>query len=308
VSADLSTGAPVAGADTATPTCAVVADWAGGRLAGYVVPPSPEAFEVVQCLLDGRVVATALADGPVFELGLPALLGDGLLPARERCGFEFRIPHRSLLPAHLAPDAPGATVEVQGRDGRTLWRRVLAGPRELLRLTEGSPLDLLYAVEVQAVQGGVVEGVVRDRLAIGHAPRLTARLNDQAAEPLPILDSAADGTRHVFSVPLVAEHLVVGRNVLHIGGPDGQPLFAYPIQIGPGVAGEAERRITALEAEVAFLKHLVLNQTADTVGARLSVLKGELVNICADMLALQRTHLEREMRAARGGGADAPGA
>lgn len=290
----------------ATPMAGATIDWAGGRLVGWRVPPSPEAYEVVQCLLDGRVVATALADRPVLDLALTDAFDGATLPARERCGFEIRIPHRVLLAAHLAADGPGATVELQGRDGQVLLRRAIAGPHELLRLTEGTPLDLLYSVDVHAVQGGVVEGVVRDRLASGHRPRLQARLNAQPPEPLVILDTSADGTRHAFSVPLVAEHLVTGRNVLHIDGPDGQPLFAFPIQIGPGVAGDAERRITALEAEVAFLKHLVLNQTADTLTARLSVLKGELVNICSDMLSLQRTHLEREMRAARPGEAEPP--
>jgi hypothetical protein len=45
---------------------------------------------------------------------------------------------------------------------------------------------------------------------------------------------------------------------------------------------------------VAFLKRLVLTQNPEALPARLALLKSEIVNICSEMLTLQRTNFERE--------------
>ena len=51
----------------------------------------------------------------------------------------------------------------------------------------------------------------------------------------------------------------------------------------------------ALEAELAFLKKMVLSQSLDALPARLTLLKGEIIGICSEMMTLQRINFEREV-------------
>lgn len=279
-------------------------DWGQGRVIGYSVPADQTAFDVVHLYLDERRVLSAVANLSVFELSRD--LAGMKLPAREQSAFVFRIPQGSLLPGHVGTSGP--RLEVRTSQGQKIYAYDIQGPQELLRLTEGTPSELLFEVELRTVQGGSVHGIVRDRYGTGVRPALQVRLNDQPPEPLSLYESSSDGRVHYFSVPLRADRLVTGTNNLHVLGNLNQPLASYPIQLGSVVAGESDRRIAALEAEVSFLKHLVLNQNTEALPARLAVLKGEIVNICSDMLALQRTNLEREFRGSAPAPAPAPAA
>jgi hypothetical protein len=270
-------------------------DWGSGRILGFSVPEGDATlFDVVQLLVDGQCLVSAVANLSVFEFatelaGLP-------LPSREQSAFALRIPQASLLPDHITP---GALLEVRTARGSTVFSQTLRGLHQLLQLTDGAPADLLYDIQVRGLRAGAVQGVVVDRHGSGMRPVLKVRLNDRPAELLPIYESAADGSLHHFAVPLRPEHLLAGPNLLHILSASEQPLLSYPIQIGGGGNDDAERRIAALEAEVAFLKHLVLTQGGESVGARMALMKSEIVALCSDMLALQRTNLEREIRAER---------
>ena len=102
---------------------------------------------------------------------------------------------------------------------------------------------------------------------------------------------------HHFAIPVRTDRLVAGSNAVSVVGPDGQSLGSYPIQVGVAALGESERKLVALEAEVAFLKRLVLTQNPEALPARLALLKSEIVNICSEMLTLQRTNFEREWMA-----------
>jgi hypothetical protein len=168
------------------------------------------------------------------------------------------------------------------------------GLHELLRLTDGAPVDLLYQVRFHGLTGGALQGCVINLHRVSQRPALMARLNDNGAEPLAFYESAADGSVHHFSIPVRVDRLVDGANEISVVGPDGQPLGSYPIQVGTATLGESDRKLAALEAEVAFLKRLVLTQNPEALPARLALLKSEIVNICSEMLTLQRTNFERE--------------
>jgi hypothetical protein len=144
-----------------------------------------------------------------------------------------------------------------------------------------------------------VLGSVRDLHGCRIRPRLVSRLNEQPAQVLDLFDSPQADGLYDFAVPLSAEPLSEGRNCLQIQSAEGQTLASYPIQLGAILPGEADQRLLALEAELAFLKHLVLNPTVDALPTRLALLKTEIIHICSDMLSLQRTQIEREIAGAR---------
>ncbi|TDM05602.1 MAG: hypothetical protein C4K60_12670 [Ideonella sp. MAG2] len=179
----------------------------------------------------------------------------------------------------------------------SFFKHVLQGPHELMRLTLGTPADLLFDVQFKHLSAGYVHGVVKDKLGTGVRPSLQVKLNEHAPDPLPIYEQSADGRVHFFSVPLKADRLKEGLNHLHVVSATGQPMASYPVHIGNQVIGEADRRIASLEAEVAFLKHMVLNQNNEALPARLAFMKSEIIAICSDMLSLQRVNLERESAA-----------
>jgi len=134
--------------------------------------------------------------------------------------------------------------------------------------------------------------------APARAPALLVRVNDAAPSALALLSSTADGLTHTFEIPLAQAGLVEGHNQVQVLTAEGQPLVSYPLHIGPASVGETERRVAALEAQVAFLKHLLLAQDGGQAG-QMAQLKADLVRLCTDMLALQRANLEREWAAAR---------
>jgi hypothetical protein len=275
----------------AVPLAQARIDWGHGRVIGFSVPADDAlAFDVVQLWLDGRCVASAVANLSVFDVARD--LAGLHLPSREQSAFELRIPQASLLPGQVG-DKP-VSLEVRTSRGAPVMATAVQGLHELLRLTDGAPVDLLYQVRFHGLAGGAVQGCIVNLHRVSQRPALLSRLNDQTAEPLAFYESAADGSVHHFSIPVRAERLVDGSNALNIVGPDGQSLGSYPIQVGVATLGESERKLAALEAEVAFLKRLVLTQNPEALPARLALLKSEIVNICSDMLTLQRTNFERE--------------
>lgn len=278
----------------AAPLAKARIDWGRGRLIGFSVPADDATtFDVVQLLLDGRHVAAAVANLSVFDFaqdlaGLP-------LPAREQAAFELRIPQIGLLPSQIG-DA-GVSLEIRTAKGVPVFETTLHGVQELLRLTEGAPLDLLYQVRWHGFSGGAVQGTLINHHRISPRPSLLVRVNNHPPEPLAFFEASNDGGAHHFSVPLRNDRLVDGNNQVAIVGADGQTLGSYPITFGNAALGENDRKIQVLEAEVAFLKRLVLNQNPEALPARLALLKSEIVNICSEMLALQRTSFERESAA-----------
>lgn len=281
---------------SAAPLADARIDWGQGRIIGFSVPPEEgNSFDVVQLMLDGHCILTAVANRSIFDLARD--LAGMRLPAREQSAFELRIPEGSLLPGHLSE--AGVRLEIRTARGRPIYEYLIKGPHELLRLTEGAPADLMFEVQFRHLQDGAVHGIVRDRHCTGVRPVLQLRLNEHPPEPLAIYESSGDGRVHHFAATLRADRLSSGINHLHVITPSGQPMASYPIQMGSTQLGETDRRVNVLEAEVAFLKHLVLNQNNEALPARLALLKGEIVNICSDMLSLQRTNLEREVFGSR---------
>lgn len=266
-------------------------DWGRGRIIGYSVPADDTlAFDVVQLWLGDRCVASAVANLSVFEFARD--LAGMHLPSREQAAFELRIPQAALLPGQVGEGR--VNVAVRTARGTPVLDTSVNGLHELLRLTDGAPVDLLYQVRFHGMAAGALQGSVVNLHRVSQRPALLARLNDQSAEPLAFYESAADGSVHHFSIPVRADRLVDGENRIHVVGPDGQPLGSYPIHVGVAALGDAERKLAALEAEVAFLKRLVLTQNPEALPARLALLKSEIVNICSEMLTLQRTNFERE--------------
>lgn len=283
--------------DTAPPAPLARAriDWGRGRIIGFSVPADDAtAFDVVQLMLDGRHVAAAVANLSVFDFaqdlaGMP-------LPAREQAAFELRIPQMSLLPGQIGEG--GVHLEVRTAKGAQVFEATLHGAQELLRLTDGVPLDLLYEVRWHGYANGAVQGTLINHHRLSARPSLLVRINNHPPEPLAFFETSGDGAAHHFSIPLRADRLTDGGNQVSLTGADGQPLGSYPISFGVSHLGENERKIAVLEAEVAFLKRLVLNQNPEALPARLALLKSEIVNICSEMMALQRTNFEREVAAA----------
>ncbi|MGM9487214.1 hypothetical protein [Ideonella sp. YS5] len=275
----------------AAPLAQARIDWGRGRIIGFSVPGDDAlAFDVVQLWLDGRCVASAVANLSVFDF-VRDLAGLNL-PSREHSAFELRIPQAALLPGQVGEGA--VMLEVRSARGTPVLETTVQGLHELLRLTDGAPVDLLYQVRFHGLTGGAVQGCVTNLHRVSQRPALMARLNDQNAEPLAFYESAADGSVHHFSIPVRIDRLVDGANQISVVGPDGQPLGSYPIQVGVATLGDHDRKLAALEAEVAFLKRLVLTQNPEALPARLALLKSEIVNICSEMLTLQRTNFERE--------------
>ncbi|MCA6215273.1 hypothetical protein KGA65_01840 [Ideonella sp. B7] len=270
-------------------------DWAGGQVLGFALPATDDVlYERVTLTLDGLPLVSAVANRSVFELGeawasLP-------VPAREQSGFALRIPQRRLLPSHLS--AAPLTLAVQDSQGRCLLETSLAGGAAVLALTDGAPVDLLYEVHFQGVEGGSLLGEVRDRLGLGHRPPLCVRFNEGPAQPVPWLGEPAEAGVHRFEIPLAAESLQAGANLLQLTGREGQPLASYPIRLGAAFEGDPAQRLQALETEVQFLKRLLLSPPEGGTGAApLDLLKSEIVGICSEMLGMQRIHLEREIDA-----------
>jgi hypothetical protein len=150
-------------------------------------------------------------------------------------------------------------------------------------------------VRFRGLVDGSLHGTVVDRHRTGIRPQLFATLNHHQPEPLALYESSADGTVHHFSIALRADRLVDGANMIRIAAIDGQPLAAYPISLGAQQESSNERRILALEAELSFLKKMVLSQNLDALPARLTLLKGEIIGICSEMMTLQRVNFEREV-------------
>ncbi|HJV70909.1 hypothetical protein [Ideonella sp.] len=289
----------------AVPLAQARIDWGHGRIIGFSVPADDAlAFDVVQLWLDGRCVASAVANLSVFDFARD--LAGLNLPSREHSAFELRIPQAALLPGQIG-ESP-VSLAVRTTRGLPVLETSVQGLHELLRLTDGAPVDLLYQVRFHGLSGGALQGCVINLHGVSQRPALMARLNDQGAEPLAFYESAADGSVHHFSIPVRVDRLVDGVNQISVVGPDDQPLGSYPIQVGVATLGESERKLVALEAEVAFLKRLVLTQNPEALPARLALLKSEIVNICSEMLTLQRTNFEREWLARPVGPATAPAA
>lgn len=267
-------------------------DWTNGRVIGFSVPDrASDTFEVVQLHLDGQCVVSAVANRSVFELARD--LAGLELPAREHSAFELRIPTRGLH-AGMTSDSV-VHLEIKTASGEVIFDYYLAGLRDLLRLTDVPPTDLLYEVRFRALADGSLHGTVVDRHRTGLRPALFVTFNHHQPEPLPIYESSADGTVHHFSIPIRVDRLVDGANVLRVAAVDGQPLAAYPISVGAAQESDSERRLMAVEAELAFLKKMVLSQNLDALPARLTLLKGEIIGICSEMMTLQRVNLEREV-------------
>jgi hypothetical protein len=267
-------------------------DWTKGRVIGFsVADRQSDAFEVVQLHLDGQCVVSGVANRSVFELARDLAGLD--LPAREHSAFELQIPARGL---HSGMSSDSVVhLEVKTAQGELIFDYYLAGLRDLLRLTDVPPSDLLYDVRFRGLVDGGLHGTVVDRHRTGIRPLLFATLNHHMAEPLALYESSADGTVHHFSIALRADRLVDGANMIRIAAIDGQPLAAYPISLGAQQESSSERRIVALEAELAFLKKMVLSQNLDALPARLTLLKGEIIGICSEMMTLQRVNFEREV-------------
>jgi hypothetical protein len=275
----------------AVPLAQARIDWGHGRIIGFSVPADDAlAFDVVQLWLDGRCVASAVANLSVFDFARD--LAGLNLPSREHSAFELRIPQAGLLPAQIGNGS--VELEVRTTRGTSVLATAIQGLHELLRLTDGAPVDLLYQVRFHGLASGALQGCVVNLHGVSQRPALLARLNDQSPEPLAFYESAADGSVHHFSIPVRIDRLINGVNQLSVVGPDGQPLGSYPIQVGVSTLGESDRKLAALEAEVAFLKRLVLTQNPEALPARLALLKSEIVNICSEMMTLQRTNFERE--------------
>ncbi|MFZ2986988.1 hypothetical protein [Ideonella sp.] len=270
-------------------------DWSRGRIIGFSVPlVDGTVYDVVHLEVDGRQVASAVANLSVFEFARD--LSGFALPSREYSAFEFRIPQGGLLPQQLA--SASVKLAVHSTTGAVIFEQVLQGLGELLHLTDGVPTDLLFDVEFRGVRSGQVHGIVRSRHGAQVRPVLRVRLNEFEAEPLPLYETSADGQVHHFQVPLRMERLSGGSNLLQVIDAVGQPLGAFPIQLGHTEAVDMDRRVQALEAQVEFLKHLVLTQNTEALPARLAQLKSEVVGVCSEMLTLQRTCFEQETRAA----------
>lgn len=269
-------------------------DWAHGRVLGFAVPADESVrHERVELCLDGVPLTSAVAQRSVFDFtaawgGLPE-------PPREGCAFALRIPQACLLPSQL--DAGTVRLGVRDSQGRWLLDQVLQGPHEVLALTEGAPLDLLYTVAFERVREGVLRGRVQDRHRLGRLPALQARLNDGVAEPLAFAGPMDDAGCFSFELSLPLEALVDGENRVQVQGLEGQPLASYPIRLGGVSDALTEHRLQVLEAEVQFLKQLLLTRPDETAPARLDLLKTEVIGLCSEMLSLQRVQLEREFRA-----------
>lgn len=275
----------------AVPLAQARIDWGHGRIIGFSVPADDAlAFDVVQLWLDGRCVASAVANLSVFDFARD--LAGLNLPSREHSAFELRIPQAALLPGQAGNGS--VELEVRTTRGASVLATAIQGLHELLRLTDGAPVDLLYQVRFHGLASGALQGCVVNLHGVSQRPALLARLNDQSPEPLAFYESAADGSVHHFSIPVRIDRLINGVNQVSVVGPDGQPLGSYPIQVGVATLGESDRKLAALEAEVAFLKRLVLTQNPEALPARLALLKSEIVNICSEMMTLQRTNFERE--------------
>ncbi len=295
-------------ASTSLPLRDARIDWAKGRIIGFSVPGGrDDAFDVVHLHLDGHGVFSTIANRSVFDLSKDLAGLD--LPAREHSAFEIQIPSRSLHPGL----ARGSVVhlEIKTAHGEPIFDHFLSGLHELLRLTDEAPSDLLFDVRFRGLSGGALYGSVVDKHRCGIRPALKVSINEHPPEPLAIYESSADGTVHHFSVPLSATRLVDGANTISVIGNDGSKLAIYPMVLGAADAGDTERRVMALEAEVAFLKRLVLGQNLEeALTARLALLKGEVIGICSEMLTLQRTNFERELAGSASdntsSGADSP--
>lgn len=280
-------------------------DWECGAIVGHSVPPDDAAaFDVVRLLLDGQCVASEVARRSAFDPALVPALAGLALPAREASAFALRIPAGRLPPAQLA--CAGVTLRVETARGTLLLEQRLEQLHELLRLCELAPLEQLFRVQFSHVEAGRVHGLLVDLHASGLRPALFSRLNDTPPQPLGWLDAVPMGSEHAFAVPLDPQALHEGVNRLVVCTEAGQPLASYPIELGARLPGETDRRLAVLEAEVAFLKHLALNPLEDGLSARLAAFRSELVNLCSDMLMLQRTQLEREIRHALGDGTPPP--
>jgi hypothetical protein len=267
-------------------------DWTHGRVIGFSVPDrASDTFEVVQLHLDGQCVVSAVANRSVFELARD--LAGLELPAREHSAFELKIPARGLNSGMTSDSV--VHLEVKTATGEVIFDYYLAGLRDLLRVTDVPPTDLLYDVRFRSLTDGSLYGTVVDRHRTGLRPVLFVTLNHHQPEPLAIYESSADGTVHHFSVPIRVDRLMDGANVLRVAAVDGQPLAAYPISLGAQQESDSERRLMAVEAELAFLKKMVLSQNLDSLPARLTLLKGEIIGICSEMMTLQRVNLEREV-------------
>lgn len=287
----------------AVPLAQARIDWGHGRVIGFSVPADDAlAFDVVQLWLDGRCVASAVANLSVFDFARD--LAGLHLPSREHSAFELRIPQAALLPGQIGT-AP-VSLEVRTTRGASVLSTSVQGLHELLRLTDGAPVDLLYEVRFHGLAGGALQGCIINLHRVSQRPALLSQVNDQGPEPLAFYESAADGSVHHFAIPVRTDRLIDGSNSVRVVGPDGQSLGSYPIQVGVAALGESERKLVALEAEVAFLKRLVLTQNPEALPARLALLKSEIVNICSEMLTLQRTNFEREWLAQVAGTPPAP--
>jgi hypothetical protein len=267
-------------------------DWASGRIIGFsIADRQSDAFDVVQLHLDGQCLASTVANASVFELARD--LAGLELPSRENSAFSLRIPAGGLHSGFTSDSV--VHLELKTARGELIFDYYLAGLRDLLRLVDKPPTDLLYRVQFRNLADGALHGNVVDVHRTGIRPQLYFALNDHTPEPLPIYETSADGGVHHFSVSLRVDRLVDGANVLRVTAVDGQPLAAYPISFGAIQEGASERRIAALEAELAFLKKMVLSQSLDALPARLTLLKGEIIGICSEMMTLQRINFEREV-------------
>jgi hypothetical protein len=283
---------PAAPTPAAIPMRDARIDWTKGRVIGFsVADRQSDAFEVVQLHLDGQCVVSGVANRSVFELARD--LAGLELPAREHSAFELQIPVRGLHSGMTSDSV--VHLEVKTAQGDLIFDYYLAGLRDLLRLTDVPPSDLLYDVRFRGLADGSLHGTVVDRHRTGIRPQLFATLNHHQPETLALYESSADGTVHHFSIALRADRLVDGANMIRIAAIDGQPLAAYPISLGAQQESSNERRIVALEAELAFLKKMVLSQNLDALPARLTLLKGEIIGICSEMMTLQRVNFEREV-------------
>lgn len=270
-------------------------DWEHGQVVGFALPEEPcSPYATVTLMLDGLPMTSAVAKQSVFSLG-DAWGGLPVAP-QEQCAFAMRIPQGRLLPSHL--EEPQLTLSVQDGHGRFLMQEVLPGPLGVLALTAGAPLDLLYEVRFGEVRAGAVCGEVIDRQRLGLRPPLMARLNEGESMPMPWLDGRAEAGTHRFELPLPVANLHAGTNMLYVTSPEGHPLACYPIRLGAAFEGEGAQRLMVLEAEVQFLKRLLLTSPGEAAAAgQLDVFKVEMMSVCSEMLGLLRIHLEREMEA-----------
>lgn len=269
-------------------------DWGQGRLVGYAVPGADgPAHAIVEVCLDGQPVHQIVADQPLMPLR--SLLGDLPWPPREDAAFTLRLPAARLLPGMLQADSLVLSLRCAGE--APFFEASLAGPGELMRLSDALPQDQWHRVRFDGLaDGAVLRGEVINRHGPG-VPALHMRVNGGAPAPLALLSSTPDGLGHAFEIPLASAGLIEGENLVQVLTADGQPLATYPLHIGPASVGQTEQRLAALEAQMAFLKHVLLAQGSGQ--AALDQLKTDLVRLCTDMLALQRANLEREWAALR---------